>query len=114
MPINIILIDFDVIWWELHAYLCFFIYFDNIYNKIPEPYRLKFDNCSNGLSQQMQKLRLKPVPEMYIYSNTEEACDYIDRRARIYFPAAFIFMMSVYWTTYLYMYEDDTVYVNWF
>ena len=88
------------------------VHFDNLYKKLPERYKLSFENCCNGLSLQMHKLRLKPVPEMYIYSNTDDACEYIDRCSRIYFPSTFMFIMLIYWTTYLYIYEDETMYKN--
>ena len=55
---------------------------------------------------QMFKLKIKPVEKMYIYTNTEEALDYIDDCSKFYFPAAFLFMMAVYWTSYLYIIQD--------
>ena len=83
----------------------------SILDKLPEKYRLNLENCYNGVKQKAhQKLRMKPVPEMYIYSNTDDACEYIDSKSRIYFPSAFIFVMSVYWVHYLYIYQDETVY----
>ena len=87
-------------------------YFTTLYNKLPEDYKNGFETCCNGFCNQLKKLKLKPVPEMYIYSNTDEACEYIDEKSRKYFPSAFIFMMSVYWIHYLYVYQDETVYKN--
>ena len=51
-------------------------------------------------------LRTKPVPKMYIYTNTEEALDYIDDCSKFYFPFGFLFMMLCYWTSYLYLIQD--------
>ena len=51
--------------------------------------------------------KIKPVPEMYIYTNTEDALDSIDEYARKCFPACFLFMMLLYWTSYLYLFEDE-------
>ncbi len=48
----------------------------------------------------------RSVTQMYIYTNTEEALDYIDDCAKFYFPMAFITMMLIYWTSYLYIIED--------
>ena len=84
------------------------VYFNSIYSKLPEKYQISLENCRNNVSQQVGRLRLKPVPEMYIYSNTEEACEYIDKKARICFPTAFICIMSAYWIHYLYIYQDDS------
>ncbi len=47
-----------------------------------------------------------PVPEMFIYKDTEEACELIDSYSRSLFPLAFLFLMVIYWTTYLYLMED--------
>ena len=87
-------------------------YFTVLYNKLPEDYKDGFESCCNGLCNQLKKLKLKPVPEMYIYSHTDEACEYIDAKSRKYFPSAFIFVMSVYGIHYLYVYQDETVYKN--
>ena len=51
-------------------------------------------------------LKLKPVPKMYIYTNTEDALDYIDDCAKLYFPVGFLSMMFLYWTSYLYLIQD--------
>ena len=85
-------------------------YCSNLYEKLPDDMKQHVENCYTGLSSKIEKLKLKPVPQMYIYSNTDEACEYIDKRSRVFFPSAFIFMMSVYWIHYLYVYQDDTVY----
>ena len=88
------------------------VYFSSLYDKLPEKYQLSFKNCCNGALQKLRKLRLKPIPEMYIYSNTDDACEYIDAKARICFPSAFIFIMSAYWIHYLYIYQDESNYKN--
>ena len=51
-------------------------------------------------------LKIKPVPEMYIYKNTEEALDYIDDCSKFYFPLGFLIMMILYWTCYLFIIQD--------
>ena len=53
------------------------------------------------------QLNLKPVNEMYIYTHTDEALDLIDEESKKYFPLVFLSMMIVYWTTYLYVMEDE-------
>ena len=50
---------------------------------------------------------VKPVTEMYVYKNTEEVLDRIDEESKKYFPLVFGCMMAVYWTTYLYLLEDE-------
>ena len=85
-------------------------YCTSLYAKLPDDLKQHLENCYTGLYQQIEKMKLKPVPQMYIYSNTDEACEYIDKRSRVFFPSAFIFMMSVYWIHYLYVYQDETVY----
>ena len=50
---------------------------------------------------------IKPVTEMYVYKNTEEVLDKIDEESKKYFPLVFGCMMAVYWTTYLYLLEDE-------
>ena len=50
---------------------------------------------------------IKPVTEMYVYKNTDEALDRIDEESKKYFPLVFAFMMGIYWTTYLYLLEDE-------
>ena len=59
-----------------------------------------------SLKSALSKLKIKPVEQMYIYTNTEEALDYIDDCSKFYFPAAYLFMMVVYWTSYLYIIQD--------
>ena len=44
---------------------------------------------------------------MYIYTHTDEALDLIDEESKKYFPLVFLSMMIVYWTTYLYVMEDE-------
>ena len=85
-------------------------YCKSLYGKFPDNWKLNLESCQTGLTQKMNKMKLKPVPQMYIYSNTDEACEYIDKRSRVFFPSAFIFMMSIYWVHYLYVYQDETVY----
>ena len=85
-------------------------YFSSLYEKLPDELKQHLENCCTGLQQSFEKMKLKPVPQMYIYNNTDEACEYIDKRSRVFFPSAFIFMMSVYWIHYLYVYQDETVY----
>ena len=85
-------------------------YCKSLYGKFPDNWKLNLESCQTGLTQKMSKMKLKPVPQMYIYSNTDEACEYIDKRSRVFFPSAFIFMMSIYWVHYLYVYQDETVY----
>ena len=51
-------------------------------------------------------MKIKPVPKMYIYTNTEEALDYIDDCSKVYFPLAFLLLMLVYWTSYLFVIQD--------
>lgn len=48
----------------------------------------------------------KPLNQRYIYTNTEEALDYIDDYAKFCFPMGFMFMMLIYWTCYLYVIQD--------
>ena len=85
------------------------IYCNKVCNKIPENYTMFFRKYYDRVSElYRQKIQIKPVPEMYIYNYTEDACEYIDERSRIIFPLMFIFMMSTYWTIYLFMYIDDT------
>ncbi len=68
-----------------------------------------FSRSWRSLSSWAAKLKIKPVEEMYIFTNTEEALDYIDERSRIAFPGFFIFMMFCYWTSYLYIIEDKLI-----
>jgi len=51
--------------------------------------------------------KMKPITEMYVYTNTEEALDMIDEESKKYFPMVFAVMMAIYWTTYLYLLEDE-------
>jgi len=51
--------------------------------------------------------QMKPIQEMYVYTNTEEALDMIDDGSKKYFPIFFFFMMSIYWTVYLFLIEDE-------
>ena len=59
---------------------------------------------------------MKPLSQQYIYTNTEEALDYMDDCAKFIFPMVFVFMMLIYWTCYLYIIEDklemDTFWTN--
>ena len=50
--------------------------------------------------------QIRPVPQMLIYMDTEEALEVIDANSRKYFPATFMLLMLVYWTTYLYIMPD--------
>lgn len=50
---------------------------------------------------------VKPVHQMYIYNETEDALETIDSISRKYFPTAFLLMMVIYWTTYLYIMPDE-------
>ena len=49
---------------------------------------------------------MKPLSQQYIYTNTEEALDYMDDCAKFIFPMVFVSMMLIYWTCYLYIIED--------
>ena len=49
---------------------------------------------------------MRPIPQMLIYRDTEEALEMIDASSRRYFPATFMLLMLVYWTTYLYIMPD--------
>ena len=51
-------------------------------------------------------MKMKPLTQLYIYTNTEEALDYVDDCAKFGFPMFFVFMMFIYWTSYLYIIED--------
>ena len=51
-------------------------------------------------------MKMKPLSQQYIYTNTEEALDYMDDCAKLGFPMFFVFMMLIYWTSYLYIIED--------
>lgn len=53
-----------------------------------------------------QLLEGKPLKQRYIYTNTEEALDYIDDYAKFCFPLGFMLMMLIYWTSYLYIIQD--------
>jgi hypothetical protein len=61
-------------------------------------------NCTSYLKTYFN---IKPVTEMYVYKNTDEALDRIDEESKKYFPLVFACMMAIYWTTYLYLLEDE-------
>ena len=71
-------------------------------NKVKDQLLSAWEHCKGNLA----KLKIKPVEQMYIYTNTEEALDYIDDCSKFYFPAAYMVMMTVYWTCYLYIIQD--------
>ena len=70
-----------------------------------------FSHCLRNLGKCADYLKsyfnVKPVTEMYVYKNTEEVLDRIDEESKKYFPLVFGCMMVVYWTTYLYLLEDE-------
>jgi len=51
---------------------------------------------------------VRPVTQMLIYKDTEEALELIDSYSRIYFPGVFGFIMLIYWSLYLYILEDES------
>ena len=76
--------------------------FNEEMNKVKDQLLSAWEHCKGNLA----KLKIKPVEQMYIYTNTEEALDYIDDCSKFYFPAAYMVMMTVYWTCYLYIIQD--------
>ncbi len=50
------------------------------------------------------------MKETLIYRDTEEALERIDATSRKFFPLSFGIIMLTYWTSYLYIFEDE-VYV---
>ena len=62
-----------------------------------EPYRV----------QLADRLRFKPVKDTYVYSHTDDVLNSIDEYARKCFPATFLLLNFIYWTTYLYLFEDN-------
>ena len=49
----------------------------------------------------------RPVPELLIYTDTEEVLDRIDEKSRRYFPLSFGIIMVAYWMAYLYIMQDE-------
>ena len=68
--------------------------------------RLFASSAYQYLTTRPKWMRMKPVEEMELYKNTEDALDDIDEYSRSYFPMIFMCMMCVYWTSYLYLIDD--------
>ena len=51
----------------------------------------------------------RPVHQLAIYRETDDVLETIDSTSRKGFPAAFLFTMLVYWTTYLYIMPDEVM-----
>ncbi len=67
----------------------------------------EFDRLSEWVGRQPWA---RPVKETLIYRDTEEALERIDATSRKFFPLSFGIIMLTYWTSYLYIFEDE-VYV---
>lgn len=52
-------------------------------------------------------LRFRPIKDTYVYSHTDDVLNSIDEYARKCFPAGFLVLNFIYWTTYLYLFEDN-------
>ena len=55
----------------------------------------------------ISKLTPRPIPDLSIYKDTDDALETIDAYSRLYFPVTFSFVMLVYWTAYLYIMPDE-------
>ncbi len=64
---------------------------------------LFFIRAANGLARRFGR----PVPELLIYRDTEEALEIIDASSRRYFPLSFGIIMLVYWAAYLWVLQDE-------